>query len=129
MEIVMKKVRINTLLKIPTLESTSVKTVGFLNKNRLVFYDAKVRVVIDISDSSIHMRRIHPEYMIEMTFDISLTKEGIYDIKCDSVQVPLSISTSNLEVDPGHIHIEYNIVLGGINQGKYIYDIMYEVIE
>mgnify|MGYP001152065192 CR=1 FL=1 len=123
------KVKISTLLKTDECNSIPYQCIGMLKDNQLLFYENKVRVTITMQGDSVFMKRVHPDYVLSMQFTNSLTNEGIYDIKCDSVQMVVEVFTSVLEVKNGSLHVEYNLVLGGENQGMFIYDITYEVIE
>ncbi len=125
----MTKVKISTLLKTNTSDSISYQGIGMLRNNQLLFYENDVRVTIEIQEGSIFMKRVHPDSVLSMCFTNSLTNEEIYDIKCDSIQMLVEVSTSVLEIKDGFIHIEYNLLLNGENQGMFMYDITYEVVE
>ena len=84
--------------------------------------------MVTINDNMVYLKRIHDDYIIELQFANSLTKNGIYDIKSDGMKIPIEVTTNVLNVEEGSIHIEYKLILGGVNQGSFVYDIKYEVI-
>lgn len=124
----MSKIRISTVLDSAQNGVTSYTSSGILKGNEIVFYENDIRVVIIIKNNGLQLRRIHEEYTICLSFENTLTKEGTYDIKYDSMQIPISVTTNILDIKEGSIHIEYVLFLGGVDQGKFVYDIKYEVI-
>lgn len=125
----MVKIKLTTTLDSEVDGITSFNGVGIIKNNEIVFYENSVKVVISIFNNSIKIKRVTDEYTLLLEFDDSLTKEGIYDIKGGSIQIPVKISTSFLGIMEGSLHIEYVLELGGSNQGKFVYDVNYEVIK
>ena len=123
----MAKIHISTTLDSVQNGVTSYDGYGILKNNEIVFYENDIRVVITILDKSLQLKRIHDQYVINLSFENTLTNEGIYDIKCDSIQIPVEVTTNVLDLKEGSIHIEYNLTLGGVDQGSFVYDIKYEV--
>ena len=124
----MSKINISTILNSIENGITKYNGVGMLKNNEIIFYENNIKVVVIINDGTVYLKRIHDDYIIELPFENSLTKSGIYDIKSDGMQIPIEVTTSVLNVEAGSIHIEYNLILGGVNQGSFVYDIKYEVI-
>lgn len=125
----MAKIRVSTILDSVQNGITRYSGSGILKNNEIVFYENDVKVIIIFFDNSLHLKRIHNNYTIELLFENSLTKDGIYDIKCDSMQIPVKTSTSVFDIKDGSMHIEYELELGGLNQGNFVYDVNYEVIK
>lgn len=125
----MEKIKLTTVLNSQNDGIFSFDGVGMLKNNELIFFENSIKVVISIIDNIIKIRRITDEYTLELQFDDSLTKEGIYDIKGGSIQIPVKTNTSVLKINDQNIHIEYELELSGVNQGKFIYDVNYEVIK
>jgi len=123
----MAKVHISTVLNSSENGITKYDGYGVLKDNRLTFYDDKIKVVIEYNNNTLNLERSNDEYRIVLPFEISLTKEGIYDIKCDSIQIPVKVTTNNLCIEDGLIHVEYSLLLGDTSQGDFVYDIEYEV--
>lgn len=123
----MAKVHISTKLNSSENGITQYEGFGILDGNRLIFYEDNVKVVINLKESVLELERTTNEYTIFLSFENSLTKNGIYDIKCDSMQIPIEVITNILNIQDGDIYIDYNLVLGGVNQGNFVYDIKYEV--
>lgn len=123
----MAKIHVSTVLDSVQNGVTSYTGSGILKDNEIVFYENDIRVVITMANNSLQLKRIHDEYTIELSFENSLTKEGTYDIKYDSMQIPLEVTTNELDMKDGFIHIEYNLLLGDVDQGLFVYDIKYEV--
>lgn len=124
----MAKIHISTVLDSVQNGVTTYTGSGILKNNEIVFYENDVKVLILFFDNSLHLKRINENYTIELVFENSLTKDGIYDIKCDSMQIPVKTITKVLEITDGNIHIEYELELGGSNQGNFVYNVNYEVI-
>lgn len=124
----MTKVKVSAILNSINDGITKFDGIGILKDNELIFFENNVKVVITFDDRLLTLKRICDEYTILLQFENSLTKDGNYDIKSDSIQVPIKTCTSCLEIADKKIHIEYELMLGGIDQGKFIYDIDYEVI-
>ena len=124
----MSKINISTILNSIENGITKYNGVGMLKNNEIIFYENNIKVVVIINDDTVYLKRIHDDYIIELPFENSLTKSGIYDIKSDGMQIPIEVTTNVLNVEAGSIHIEYNLILGGVNQGSFVYDIKYEVI-
>lgn len=124
----MSKINISTILNSIENGITNYNGVGILKDNEIIFYENNIKVTIIINDNTVCLKRIHDDYIIELPFENSLTKNGIYDIKSDGMQIPIEVTTNVLNVKEGSIHIEYNLILGGVNQGSFVYDIKYEVI-
>lgn len=125
----MSRVKISTLLKSLEDETKFIGN-GILNDNKLKFEDNGVIVSLTFkNDEEILFKRTTNDYTISMTFKNKLTNNGIYDIKSDSMQIPIEVSTENIIIKEGYICIVYELVLGGHNQGKFTYEIWYEVIE
>ena len=125
----MEKIKLTTVLDSENDGISSFEGVGMLKNNELIFFENSIKVVISMIDNMIKIRRITDEYTLELQFTDSLTKEGIYDIKGGSIQIPVKTNTSSLKISDGNIHIEYVLELSGVNQGKFIYDVNYEVIK
>ena len=125
----MEKIKLTTVLNSQNYGIFSFDGVGMLKNNELIFFENSIKVVISIIDNIIKIRRITDEYTLELQFTDSLTKEGIYDIKGGSIQIPVKTNTSSLKISNQNIHIEYELELSGVNQGKFIYDVNYEVIK
>ena len=125
----MVKIKLTTTLASEVNGITSFNGVGIIKNNEIVFYENSVKVVISIFNNSIKLKRITDDYTLLLEFDGSLTKEGIYDIKGGSIQIPVKTNTSVLKINDQNIHIEYEVELSGVNQGKFIYDVNYEVIK
>lgn len=123
----MAKIRISTVLDSVQNGVTSYNGSGILKNNEIVFYENDIRVVITIENDLLEVTRIHKEYTLLLSFKNSLTKEGTYDIKYDSIQIPVEVTTNVLGIKEGYIHVEYNLTLGGVDQGAFVYDIKYEV--
>lgn len=123
----MAKIHISTVLDSAQNGITKYKGSGILKDNEIVFYENDVRVVITFQDNSLNLKRIHEQYTIDLSFENSLTNDGTYDIKYDSMQIPIKVITNSLDIKDGCIHIEYNLILGGDDQGEFVYDIKYEV--
>ncbi len=124
----MAKVNVSTVLNSINDGITKFNGTGILKDNELIFYENNVKVVITFDNSCLSLKRTTDEYTILLEFCDSLTKDGNYDIKGDSIQIPIKTNTSCLEISDKKIHIEYELVLGGAHQGKFVYDIDYEVI-
>lgn len=124
----MSKINISTILNSIENGINNYNGVGILKDNEIIFYENNIKVVIIINDNTVCLKRIHDDYIIELPFENSLTKNGIYDIKSDGMQIPIEVTTNVLNVEEGSIHIEYKLILGGVNQGSFVYDIKYEVI-
>lgn len=101
---------------------------GILNDGKIIFYEGNVKVSIEYKDNALNLERSSDQYRIILSFKNSLTNDGMYDIKCDSMYIPISVMTNSLEVSNGKIHVEYSLSLSGESQGDFIYDIEYEVI-
>ena len=125
----MENIKLTTVLDSENDGISSFEGVGMLKNNELIFFENSIKVVISIINNIIKIRRITDEYILELQFDDSLTKEGIYDIKGGSIQIPVKTNTSSLKISNQNIHIEYELELSGVNQGKFIYDVNYEVIK
>lgn len=123
----MAKIKISTVLDSVQNGVTSFTGFGLLKNNEIVFYENDIKVVITIFANSLQLKRIHEQYTIVLSFENTLTNEGIYDIKCDSMQIPVETTTNALDIKDGFIHIEYGLTLGGVDQGTFVYDVKYEV--
>lgn len=123
----MAKIQISTILNSKQNGVTFYNGLGILKDNEIVFYENDIKVVIMLSNHSLQLKRIHDEYTITLLFENSLTNMGTYDIKYDSMQIPVEVTTNVLDIKDGFIHIEYNLLLGGVDQGAFVYDIKYEV--
>ena len=77
----MEKIKLTTVLNSQNDGISSFVGVGMLKNNELIFFENSIKVVISIINNIIKIRRITDEYILELQFDDSLTKEGIYDIK------------------------------------------------
>lgn len=125
----MAKVNVDTTLKSED-EVFHFSGKGILSDHKLTFIENQIQVTISISkDNVISIKRSTDEYTISIFLEKQLTKVGIYDIKCDSMQIELATTLQDMLVEEGHIFLMYNLVLGGHNQGDYTYDIWYEVME
>lgn len=109
---------------------TKFSGTGILNKQQITFQESNVMVSLCFKNvDDISLQRVTDDYMISMSFQKKLTKDGIYDIKCDSMHIPIEVTTDDIILQDGYIYIVYELVLGGHYQGKFIYEICYEVIE
>lgn len=125
----MARVKVKTLLKSNT-EVFHFSGIGILCNDKLTFMEDKVRVIVQFQKKNdIFIKRETDTYTISIFLQKELTKAGIYDIKCDSMQIELATTAQDICIEDGHICLMYNLVLGGHNQGDFTYDIWYEVIE
>ena len=125
----MARIHVSTKLNSSDNGITSYDGYGILKDDKIVFYEENIKVSIEYRDNTLNIERSSDEYRITLSFENSLTKDGMYDIKCDSMYIPISVMTNLLEVSDGNIHIEYSLELGGESQGNFVYDIEYEVIQ
>lgn len=123
----MPKISVSTVLNSSSNGVTSYTGMGILKNNEIVFYENDIKVIVTLLEDALHLKRIHNEYTIFLSFKNTLTNEGIYDIKCDSMQIPVEVTTNVLDIKDGSIHVEYELLLGGVDQGTFVYDIKYEV--
>jgi len=125
----MAKIHISSILNSSENGTTSYDGDGILKDHKIIFYEDTIKVSIEYNDNALKLERSNDDYSIILSFQNSLTNDGMYDIKCDSMQIPIKVTTNLLDVKDGFIHVEYSLLLGGVNQGNFVYDVKYEVIQ
>lgn len=125
----MAKIHISAILNSSENGVTSYDGYGILKDSRIIYYEDTVKVSIEYKDDTLKLERSNDDYSIILSFQNSLTNDGMYDIKCDSMQIPIKVTTNLLDVKDGLIHIEYSLLLCGESQGNFVYDVKYEVIQ
>ena len=124
----MTKIKVSTVLNSVNDGITKFEGIGILKNKKIIFFENNIKVIIAFDSNNLTVNRVSDEYTILLQFENSLTKDGNYDIKCDSIQIPIKTSTSVLKILDNTIHVEYELELGGVSNGKFIYDIDYEVV-
>lgn len=123
----MAKIHVSTILNSSENGITSYTGSGIFDHKKIIFYEDKVKVTIKFDKESLELERSNDQYTIFLPFKNTLTNAGMYDIKCDSIQIPIEVTTHVLDIEDGFIHIDYDLLLGGVDQGRFVYDIKYEV--
>ena len=123
----MSKVKILATIK-DNENILKVDTMGILNDNKIVYYENDTRVVVFINSNNIILERKNNEYGIKLEFNPQLTKEGLYDINLNCMQVELSTYTNEMIIKDNYIYIDYDLYMDHNLNGKFIYELIYEVI-
>lgn len=126
----MSKVNIKAFLENQT-EHTQHKTetIGIQKENQILYQDNGIRMILTIMDTNIHMRRVQKEAILDCNFNLSLTTDGIYDIRSVNMMIPVKMNTKKLQIEKGKIVLEYEMTLADEPPKKFYYELAYEVIE
>lgn len=81
------------------------------SSNKIVYKENNIHVTILNHNNTINMKRKHPEYLIEMTFEIGKVCKGKYFVEELGSFIELETNTSLLVYDNSKIEIEYELTM------------------
>jgi len=84
-----------------------INTNGIKNKNKIIYKENEISVTILIFDNKIEMKRVHPDYIIELNFDINKETYTNYQFIGGDKVFKLTTKTKKLIISDKKIEIEY----------------------
>ena len=102
----MSKIKISSNL-ISNDENLNIETNGIKRDNIIIYKEDQICVTISVFNNKIKMKRVHPDYIVELIFEKNKETLSNYWFVGGSKNFKLSTKTKKLIVTDKEIEIEY----------------------